>query len=237
MEDNVVKRTETRIPDELLKKEDLSLTAKIVLAKMIEIWKTRTNPTFGNNSLAESLGLGVKAVIKAKRDLTKLGLISLIKIKKDNWHISRIIVDENKVNEYLGFEYFHGDIYERRKEWLEEKAAEKRDHIKKDCKVLMEYLDKFERVSYIYRPAIMLKEPLKGYIPDIMINMPSGYKMIIDFVDENSKDFSKEALVKKGHDLVQNGYLYRIAYKGDLTGKDAMTPEEFMTMIAESFSN
>lgn len=128
--------------------------------------------------------------------------------------------------------------YDRRKEWLEETAEEKRANPKKDCLVLMDYLDQFvDRVSYIYKPAIMLKDidACKGYIPDIMIQLPGNVNLILDFVDTHSKYYSKEKIIQKACDLENDGYLYRYALKGRLSGKDAISPAEFMGIVADSF--
>lgn len=130
--------------------------------------------------------------------------------------------------------------YESKKEWLERTADKQRKRAfptKKDCLVLMNYLDQFDRVSYIYKPAIMLKDigACKGYIPDIMIQLPGGVNLILDFVNENSKYYSKEKIWEKTCDLENDGYLYRAAPKGILYGKNAKLPTEFMEMVADSF--
>lgn len=127
--------------------------------------------------------------------------------------------------------------YNMRKEWLERTAEEKRANPKKDCLVLMDYLDQFNRVSYVYKPAIMLKDidACKGYIPDIMIQLPGGVNLILDFVDTHSKYYDQDKLVQKVCDLENDGYLYRYAQKGWLSGKDAISPTEFMGIVAESF--
>lgn len=127
--------------------------------------------------------------------------------------------------------------YNKRKEWLEKTAEEKRANPKKDCLVLMDYLDQFDRVSYIYKPAIMLKDigACKGYIPDIMIQLPGGVNLILDFVDTHSKYYDQDKLAQKVCDLENDGYLYRYALKGWLSGKDAISPTEFMGIVAESF--
>lgn len=124
-----------------------------------------------------------------------------------------------------------------RKEWLEHTAEEKRANPKKDCLVLMDYLDQFDRVSYIYKPAIMIKDidACKGYIPDIMIQLPGGVNLIMDFVDTHSKYYDQDKLVQKVCDLENDGYLYRYTLKGRLSGKDAISPIEFMGIVAESF--
>lgn len=127
--------------------------------------------------------------------------------------------------------------YDMRKEWLERTAEEKRANPKKDCVVLMDYLDQFDRVSYVYKPAIMLKDidACKGYIPDIMIQLPGGVNLILDFVDTYSKYYSKEKIWQKTCDLENDGYLYRVAPKGILYGKNAKPPAEFMGIVADSF--
>lgn len=128
--------------------------------------------------------------------------------------------------------------YDNRKKWLEQTAEEQRAFpAKKDCLVLMNYLDQFDRVSYIYKPAIMLKDigAGTGYIPDIMIKLPGGVNLILDFVDTHSKYYSKEKIWQKACDLENDGYLYRCAQKGWLSGKGAVSPSDFMNSVAESF--
>lgn len=128
--------------------------------------------------------------------------------------------------------------YDKRKKWLEQTAEEQRAiPAKKDCLVLMDYLDQFDRVSYIYKPAIMLKDigAGTGYIPDIMIQLPGGVKLILDFVDTHSKYYDQDKLGQKVCDLENDGYLYRVAPKGILYGKNAKPPAEFMGIVAESF--
>lgn len=130
--------------------------------------------------------------------------------------------------------------YNKRKEWLEHTADKQRKRAfptKKDCLVLMDYLDQFDRVSYFYKPAIMLKDidACTGYIPDIMILLPGGVKLIIDFVNENSKYYDEGKLGQKAFDLENDGYLYRAAPKGILYGKNAKLPAEFMGIVADSF--
>lgn len=129
--------------------------------------------------------------------------------------------------------------YDNRKKWLEQTAEEQRAFpTKKDCLVLMDYLDQFDQVSYIYKPAIMLKDigAGTGYIPDIMIQLPGGVNLIMDFVNENSKYYDPEKQEQKAIDLENDGYLYRCVLKGMLSGKNAMTPREFMEILAQSFS-
>lgn len=127
--------------------------------------------------------------------------------------------------------------YDRKKEWLERTAEEKRVNQKKDCLVLMDYLDQFDRVSYIYKPAIMLKDigVCRGYIPDIMIQLPGNVNLILDFIDTHSKYYDQDKLVQKVCDLENDGYLYRYALKGSLSGKNAISTTEFMEIVADSF--
>lgn len=128
--------------------------------------------------------------------------------------------------------------YDKRKKWLEQTAEEQRAiPAKKDCLVLMNYLDQFEQVSYAYKPAIMLKDidDCKGYIPDIMIQLPSGLQIIIDFVNTRSQYYSRERINVKASDLESEGYLYYIAKNGILSGEGAVSPSDFMNSVAESF--
>lgn len=103
-----VKRAETRIPDELLEKEDLSLSAKVILAKVLGLWKNCNKEVYISNArLAQLLGgVSTDTVKRAKRELTKLGLIKIVQEEKGKGHLAHIKVAEAKVNAYLGFEYF-----------------------------------------------------------------------------------------------------------------------------------
>ena len=102
-----VKRAETRIPDELLEKEDLSLSAKVILAKVLGLWKNCKEVFISNARLAQLLGgVSTDTVKRAKRELTKLGLIKIVQEEKGKGHLAHIKVAEAKVNAYLGFEYF-----------------------------------------------------------------------------------------------------------------------------------
>lgn len=103
-----VKRAETRIPDELLEKEKLSLSAKVILAKVLGLWKNCNKEVYISNArLAQLLGgVSTDTVKRAKRELTKLELIKIDQEEKGKGHLAHIKVAEAKVNEYLGFEYF-----------------------------------------------------------------------------------------------------------------------------------
>lgn len=123
------------------------------------------------------------------------------------------------------------------REWLENNAMKLREtslRKKKDCKVLMKYLDNFPAVSYVFRPAIMLTTKCKGYIPDLLVILPGDVKIVFDFVNRNKTD--EEYILEKGEDLEADGYFYRTAPKGILKGEESIAPEEFMSFVAESFS-
>ena len=108
--------------------------------------------------------------------------------------------------------------YKQKRKWLIETAREMRLEIKPDCQPLIDYL-KEKGIHFIYRPAIMLKDIgyCKGYIPDIVI-FYLGAKVVVDFVDTNSKYYSKEYYVSKAADLEKDGYLYYIIRKGGFAG-------------------
>lgn len=103
-----VKRAETRIPDELLEKEKLSLNAKVILAKVLGLWKNCNKEVYISNArLAQLLGgVSTDTVKRAKRELTDLKLIKIVQEEKGKGHLAHIKVAEAKVNAYLGFEYF-----------------------------------------------------------------------------------------------------------------------------------
>lgn len=100
-------RLETRIPDELLEKKDLSLNAKVVLAKILGLWKSTKHVFISNERLAQLLGsVSTDTVKRAKRELTNLGLIKITQEEKGKGHLANTQVMESKVNDYLGFKYF-----------------------------------------------------------------------------------------------------------------------------------
>lgn len=103
-----VKRSETRIPDELLEKEDLSLSAKVILAKVLGLWKNCNKEVFISNERLSKLlgGMTIRTVQRAKLELKELKLITISQEEKGKGHLAHIKVAEAKVNEYLGFEYF-----------------------------------------------------------------------------------------------------------------------------------
>ena len=103
-----VKRAETRIPDELLEKEDLSLSAKVILAKVLGLWKNCNKEVFISNERLSKLlgGMTIRTVQRAKLELRELGLITISQEEKGKGHLAHIKVAEAKVNAYLGFEYF-----------------------------------------------------------------------------------------------------------------------------------
>lgn len=103
-----VKRAETRIPDELLEKEDLSLSAKVILAKVLGLWKNCNKEVFISNERLSKLlgGMTIRTVQRAKLELRELGLITISQEEKGKGHLAHINVAEAKVNAYLGFEYF-----------------------------------------------------------------------------------------------------------------------------------
>ena len=70
--------------------------------------------------------------------------------------------------------------YDRRKEWLEKTAEEQRANPKKDCLVLMDYLDEIG-LQYEHKPAIMLKDidRCKGYIPDLVFHHPAADVIVV----------------------------------------------------------
>lgn len=103
-----VKRAETRIPDELLEKEDLSLAAKVILAKVLGLWKNCNKEVFISNERLSKLlgGMTIRTVQRAKLELKELKLIEIVQEEKGKGHLAHIKVAEAKVNAYLGFEYF-----------------------------------------------------------------------------------------------------------------------------------
>lgn len=103
-----VKRSETRIPDGLLEKEKLSLSAKVILAKVLGLWKNCNKEVFISNERLSKLlgGVTIRTVQRAKSELTELKLIKIDQEEKGKGHLANITVDEAKVNAYLGYDYF-----------------------------------------------------------------------------------------------------------------------------------
>lgn len=122
--------------------------------------------------------------------------------------------------------------YEKRKKWLEEKAEEMRSMPEKaDCSVLMDYLDEYDDIGYIYKPAIMMDECRKGYIPDIMISFSWGDKAVVDFVNKYSPYYSKEYQKEKAKDITDEGYYYFAFKQGILTGNNKIQVTELMCKL------
>ena len=117
--------------------------------------------------------------------------------------------------------------YEHKKNWLEETARGKRDTVKPDCQILMNYLDEIG-LQYEHRPAIMLKDidRCKGYIPDLVFHHPAA-DVIVDFV-KPSKYFSWDYYKTKAADLEGDGYLYYVIRAGEFKN---ILPEVFFEEI------
>ena len=122
--------------------------------------------------------------------------------------------------------------YDRRKEWLEKTAEEQRANPKKDCLVLMDYLDEIG-LQYEHKPAIMLKDidRCKGYIPDLVFHHPAA-DVIVDFV-KPSKYFSWDYYKTKAADLEGDGYLYYVIRAGEFKN---ILPEVFFEEIEKDIS-
>lgn len=106
------------------------------------------------------------------------------------------------------------DKYNKKRRWLINTARSMRLEIKPDCQPLINYL-KEKGIHFVYRPAIMLKDVdyCKGYIPN-MVFFYLGAKVVVDFIDTNSKYYSKDYYIAKAADLENDGYLYYIIRSG-----------------------
>lgn len=99
--------TYTSIPDDLLMKDGLSLNAKVVLGKILNLCKNCKEVTISNGRLSKLLGNACTRTVQyAKKELVELGLITIIQEEKGRGNLANIQVNKKKVNEYLGFEYF-----------------------------------------------------------------------------------------------------------------------------------
>lgn len=98
--------TYTSIPDDLLMKDGLSLNAKVVLGKILNLCKNCKEVTISNGRLSQLICADVRTVQRAKAELREQGLISITQEEKGKGNPANIQVNKRKVNEYLGFEYF-----------------------------------------------------------------------------------------------------------------------------------
>ena len=100
-------RTFTTIPDDLLEKQGLTLNAKVILGKILNLWKGCKQVTITNKRLSQLLGgVSTDTVKRAKRELTSLGLIKIVQDTKGRGNLATIQVDEKAVNRFLGYQYF-----------------------------------------------------------------------------------------------------------------------------------
>ena len=98
--------TYTSIPDDLLMKDGLSLNAKVVFGKILNLCKNCKEVTISNGRLSQLICADIRTVQRAKAELRELGLITIIQEEKGRGNLANIQVNKKKVNEYLGFEYF-----------------------------------------------------------------------------------------------------------------------------------
>lgn len=99
-------RTFTTIPDDLLEKQGLTLNAKVILGKILNLWKGCKQVTITNKRLSQLICSDERTVQRAKSELTKLGLISVHQETKGRGNLATIQVDEKAVNRFLGYQYF-----------------------------------------------------------------------------------------------------------------------------------
>ena len=99
-------RTSTTFPDELMGKKEISLQARVILAKILNLWTNCKKVYISNSKLSQFIGLDERSVRRAKSELVKLNLISVHQETKGRGNLATIQVDEKEVNKFLGFQYF-----------------------------------------------------------------------------------------------------------------------------------
>ena len=112
--------------------------------------------------------------------------------------------------------------------WLEETARGKRDTVKPDCQILMDYLDEIG-LQYEHKPAIMLKDRCKGYIPDLLFHHPAA-DVIVDFIRPN-KYITWDYCKAKAADLEGDGYIYYIIMADQLVNSKGNGAQVFFEEI------
>lgn len=97
----------TIIPDELLGKQELSLPARVILGKILNLWKSTGKVKVSNANLSQLMGgLDERSIRRAKSELVKQGLITISQEVKGRGHLASIKVKEKAVNKFLGYQYF-----------------------------------------------------------------------------------------------------------------------------------
>ena len=99
-------RTSTTFPDELMGKKEISLQARVILAKILNLWTNCKKVYISNSKLSQFIGLDERSVRRAKSELVKLNLISVHQETKGRGNLATIQVDEKAVNRFLGYQYF-----------------------------------------------------------------------------------------------------------------------------------
>lgn len=106
--ENKPKQTYTIIPDVLLEKEDLSINAKVILGKILNLSRNCKEVKISNDRLSQLLGNACRRTVQyAKKELIEKKLISVSQEEKGRGNLATIQVHREKVNTYLGYEYFH----------------------------------------------------------------------------------------------------------------------------------
>lgn len=100
------KNTYTTIPDTLLEKETLSLNAKVILGKILNLCKNCKEVKISNANLSQLICADIRTVQRAKKEITELGLISITQEEKGKGNLASIQVHKQKINDFLGYEYF-----------------------------------------------------------------------------------------------------------------------------------
>lgn len=98
--------TYTVIPDTLLEKETLSLNAKVILGKILNLCKNCKEIKISNQRLSQLICADIRTVQRAKKELVELGLITIIQEEKGRGNLADIQVHRQKVNGFLGYNYF-----------------------------------------------------------------------------------------------------------------------------------
>lgn len=105
-ENNSNPNTYTIIPDALLEKETLTSNAKIILGKILNLSRSCKEVKISNARLSQLICADIRTVQRAKKELVKQGLIKIVQEEKGRGNLATIQVNKEKVNEFLGFNYF-----------------------------------------------------------------------------------------------------------------------------------
>ena len=96
----------TTIPDVLLEKEGLSLNAKVIFGKILNLSRSCKEVKISNERLSQLISSDIRTVQRAKKELRELGLISIVQDDKGRGNLATVQVNKMRTNAFLGFQYF-----------------------------------------------------------------------------------------------------------------------------------